>query len=340
MTVNPQTLFFGGILNGADPWLNQPIYLWLGILWWVVVIPVTWFVLKRIWWDPYWKFHGLHYAKKNDSAACLISDDMGDTMMVAEHIAKCIFSYGEDDYEIEIPEMPLHIIKIGGIVIDVIGLMLVLTGNLWGILLFPVGAFGYFIERLVPWFYQKIFWYPTKYLPDLTWQKAALYKFGKVNFDCKIAQLLQNGEWEQYPVVNCGGIAVEWITDLNHWCERRTRQHKAIVRSARDWNRQHENDQVHTYAKYQKYLNNGNIIAPEEIKASYVVPWVRIDLGFPFNLKNVDWAGKLRQMAKTREKKGDQEQNRWVWILIGGGVGLFIFIILIRVAIKVFFPGK
>jgi hypothetical protein len=332
------TLFLNGALNGADPWLGFPMYLWALALWWVIVIPVAWFVLKKVKWDPFGRFHGLHYAKKNDSAAVLITDDTGDTEMVAEHIAKCIFSYGDDDYEIELPNMPLHLVKIGGIIISVLGIALVIAGMLFaGLLVIAVGIIAYFIERIIPWVYGKIFWYPTKYLKDIDWQQALLYKIGSVNFDCKIAQLLQGGEWDRYPVVNAGGIAVEWVFDSNHWCERRTRQHKAIVKSAREWNKENPNDQVQTYTKYQRYLTNGNIETPPEIKKDYLVPWVRIDLGFPFNLRNVDWGGKLRQMAKTKEIKQDAEANKYTWLLIIGGICLFFGVLIVRIAYKMIF---
>ncbi len=324
-------LFLNGALNGADPWLGLPIYLWALILWWIIVIPGGWFLLKRIKWDPFFKFHGLHFAKKDDSSAAIIVDDTGDAEMVAEHIAKCIFSYGEDDYEIEIPEIPLQLIKISGIVIGILGLILIFTGNaLFGLPLLFFGLAGFCIDRIVPWVYAKLFWYPTKYLKDIGWQKAFLYKIGKVNFDCKIAQQLQDGEWDHYPVVNCGGTPVEIVYDSNHWCERRSRQHRAVVKSARAWNKEHPEDQIHTYVKYQRYLTAGEFEIPSEIKKDYLVPWVRIDLGLPFKLKNCEWAGKLAQMAKTKENKPDAEVNKYTLGLIIGGVGAFFGEMIIR----------
>ena len=331
-------LFLNGIFNGMDPWGLAPIYLWGLILWWIILMPVAWWILKAVKWDPFAAFHGLHYAKKNDSAACLITDDTGDTHIVAEHIAKCIFSYGEDDYEIEIPALPLQGIKIGGVVTAVIGIILIVFGSwLAGIILIVIGILLYLIDRIIPWVYGKIFWYPTKYLKDINWKQALLYKIGHVNYDCKIAQYLQGGEWDLYPVVNAGGIAVEWIFDSNHWCERRSRQHKAVVQSARAWNKDNPKDQVHTYTKYQRFLTEGKIACPPEIKKDYLVPWVRIDLGFPFNLRNVDWGGKLRQMAKTKENKPNAVVDKYMLALIVGGVGMFFGILLLRILMKVLF---
>lgn len=330
-------LFLNGILNGADPWIGWPIYLWGLILWWIILIPAAWFILKKVKWDPYNRFHGLHFAKKNDSAACLITDDTGDTHMVAEHIAKCIFSYGDDEYEIEIPDLPLGIIKKGGIIAAILGAILIGTGSpILGIVLFLLGIIAYFIERAVPWVYKKAFFYPTKYLKNLDWQQALLYKIGGINYDCKIAQLLQGGEWDAYPIVNAGGIDIEWAFDSNHWCERNSPQHKAIVRSAREYNKDHQDDQVHTYTKYQRYLSEKLIECPEEIKKDYLVPWERIDLGFPFDLRNVDTGGKLRQMAKNKENKTKAEGNKYTMLLIVAGIVLFFLVYGSRFAFKLF----
>lgn len=266
--------------------------------------------------------------------------------MVAEHIAKCIFSYGEDDYEIEIPDLPLHTIKIGGIVAAVFGIILIVLGS-WiaGIFFILIGILAYFVERIAPWLYGKMFWYPTRYLKDIDWQQALLYKIGHVNYDCKIAQHLQGGEWDQYPIVNAGGIPVEWIFDSNHWCERRSRQHKAVVRSARAWNKEHpwskdnQGDEIHTYTKYQRYLTEGKIEAPPEIKKDYLVPWVRIDLGFPFNLRNVDWGGKLRQMAKTKQNQQNAATDKYFIPLVICGFVMFFGILLIRILMKTLFKA-
>lgn len=335
------TLFLNGTLNAGDPFIHQPTYLWALALWWFVIMPVAWFLLKKLKWDPFSRFHGLHYAKKNDSAACLITDDTGDTHMVAEHIAKCIFSYGDDDYEIEIPDLPLHTIKIAGIVAAILGIIVLLSGQWIGgiVIILLFGLPLYFMERLAPWIYGRIFWYPTKYLKDIDWQKALLYKIGHVNYDCKIAQHLQGGEWDQYPVVNAGGIPVEWIFDSDHWCERKTPQHKAVVASARAWNKENPEDQVHTYTKYQRYLNEGKIIAPPEIRKDYLVPWVRIDLGYSFSLRNVDWGGKLRQMAKNKGNKPQALIDKYFLPLLLGGVGMFFGELIIRIVFLVLF-GK
>jgi len=229
-------LWLNGSFNHADPWLNVPLYIWALVIWWVIVIPVAWFTLKMLKWDKYAKFHGLHYAKKNDSAAVLIVDFMGEADVIAEHKAKCIFDYSNDDYEIDIPDIPLNIIKVVGVIVAVLGVAVTLQYHWLGIIGVAGGILMYFVNRVVPWVVSTLFFYPTKYLTDITWNEAILYKIGGVNYDCKIAQVLQGGEWDRYPVVNCGGISVEIVYDNNRWCKKNSPQNKAIKRFCKQWN--------------------------------------------------------------------------------------------------------
>ena len=205
-------LWLDGSFNHADPWFNIPFYIWGLVLWWIIVIPVAWFILKGIKWDKFNKFHGLHYAKKNDSAAVIIVDFMGEADMIAENKAKCIFDYSADDYEVTIPDVPLNIIKIAGVIIALLGIAIILQVNaILGIVLVIAGIVAYFINRILPWLVSTLFFYPTHYLKDISWQDAIKYKIGGINYDCKIAQILQGDEWDRYPVVICGGISVEII---------------------------------------------------------------------------------------------------------------------------------
>jgi hypothetical protein len=302
-------------------------------------MPIAWFGLKAIKWDPFFKFHGLHWARKNDSSAVLIVDHAGNADMIAENQAKCIFDYSQDDYEITIPELPLQTIKILGVLLVVMGMASFLVSWLIGIPLILVGISCYFVERLLPWLASQLFWYPTHYLKDIGWQEALSFKFGGVNFDCKIAQLLQGGEWEQYPVVNCGGIPVEIFYDLDRWCKakglQKSKQHVAIKRFCKTWNVTYPDDQIHTYAKFQKYHNLGKIKDEDvpEVTFNQTVSWVRIDSGFPYYPKS-DYAGKQRQMAKLQAGKKDTQNSKLQWYLIIAGVVVLVVILLIRAGLK------
>ena len=339
------TLFLGGALNFGDPWLNQPFYLWGLILWWIILMPIWWFGLKAIKWDPFFKFHGLHWARKNDSSAVLIVDHAGNADMVAENQAKCIFDYSADDYEITIPALPLRTIKIIGVVLVVLGFVTFLVSWALCIFLILAGVSCYYAEKLIPWFASKLFWYPTHYLKDIGWYEAIMFKIGAVNFDCKIAQLLQGGEWDQYPVVNCGGTPVEMLYDLDKWCKakglQKSKQHEAIKRFCRQWNIIHPDNQIHTYTKFQKCHDLGLILDSDipEVTFHQLVPWVRIDSGFPFYPKS-DYAGKQRQMAKNQATKKDEVNHRMMWLIILAGVGALIGILAIRALVKFMTMGK
>jgi hypothetical protein len=333
------TYFLGGALNWGDPWFNLPVYIWVLVLWWIILMPVWWFGLKAVKWDPFFKFHGLHWARKNDSSAVLIIDHAGNADMVAENQAKCIFDYSADDYEITIPELPLHTIKIIGVVLVVLGFVSFLVSWVLCITLILIGVSCYCVEKLVPWLASKLFWYPTHYLKDIGWWEAAMFKIGAVNFDCKIAQLLQGGEWDQYPVVNCGGTPVEMLYDMDKWCKakglQKSKQHEAIKRFAKQWNIDHPDNQIHTYSKFQKCHDLGLILDSDvpEVTFHQLVPWVRIDSGFPFYPKS-DYAGKQRQMAKVQANKKDETNHRLMWLIILAGVGALIGILAIRALVK------
>jgi hypothetical protein len=332
----PAKLWMDGAFNHADPWFNIPFYIWGLALWWIVLIPVWWYLLKMMKWDKFSKFHGLHYAKKNDSAAVIIVDFMGEADMIAENKAKCIFDYSADDYEVTIPDVPLNIIKIAGIIVVLLGIAVILQVNaILGVVLVIVGIVAYFINRILPWLVSTLFFYPTHYLKDISWQDAIKYKIGGINYDCKIAQILQGGEWDRYPVVICGGIPVEIIYDTDQWCKKNSPQNKAIKKFAKQWNLDHPTDQIHTFSKLQRCHDNGLILDSDipEISFEYVVPWVRIDSGFPYYPKS-DYEGKLRQMAQLKQKEKDGVQTKYIIIIIACGVIALLGILGIRAVVK------
>lgn len=329
-------LWMDGSFNHADPWFNIPLYIWGLVIWWIVVMPVAWYLLKMLKWDKFVKFHGLHYAKKNDSAAVIVVDFMGEADMIAENKAKCIFDYSTDDYEVEIPEIPLNIIKIVGVVVALMGVAVILKMNtLLGVVLVVAGIAGYFVDRLLPWLVSTLFFYPTHYLKDITWNDAIMYKIGGINYDCKIAQILQGGEWDRYPVVNCGGIPVEIIYDTDQWCKKNSSQNKAIKRFAKQWNTDHPTDQIHTFSKLQRYHDLGLVKDTDipEISFEYIVPWVRIDSGFPYYPKS-DYDGKLRQMAKLKQNEKENLSNKYIIYIIVAGAICLLGILVIRGIVK------
>jgi hypothetical protein len=306
-------LFMGGMFNNIDPVIGLPLYIWEWIFN-LIIIGILWAVLWWAWWKPYTPLHGLYYAWKDGSAAAFICDKNLIAEMVPERLAKCIFDYSKEEYEIEIPE------------------------HAW----YNIPVLGTKMQNISIWIHQKLFYYPTKYLP-LSAFNAFRYKIGHVNKDVEIAIQLQKGEWERYPSVICGGVPVDIIVDTDNWTIPNSKQHNAIVKSAREWNKNNPDDQVHSYAKYQKYLLDGNkngvkISCPPEIKMQFEVPWTRIETAFPMDLEENDWAGKRRQMALDRARdKEALDRWRFALFIVGGGVGFAALIFFGRLIMAILF---
>jgi len=295
-------LFLGGIFNTLDPVLGLTLYMWSWIIF-LILIGVLWAAMYFLKWKPLKPLHGLYYALKNRSAVAFIFNAVLVGELVSERDAKCIFNYAEDEYEIDIPDHKT---------LDMIP--------------------GF--KRLQTWYLVKLYYYPTHYLKDISPTKAIVYRIGGVNQDVEIARLLEGGNWERSATVVCASVPVDIIVDMDDWTLKRSRQHKAIVRSATEWNLLNPTDQIHSYQKYEKYLLNGNIQCPPELKITAVVPWQRIDAAFPLDLDENEWAGKKRQMAADREAEEGGELNRLALYVFLGGLGLAGLILLSRVVIR------
>ena len=284
-------LFLGGIFNIVDPVFGLQIYLW-GWLFLFICMVLSWIGWYYKGWKPYEALHGLYYAMKNGSTVAFIFDAHLVGEMVAERDAKCIFRYAEDEYEIDVPEYPI-------------------------------------IRPILVWFYTKAFYYPTKYL-DIPLPIAIVYKIGGVNKDVEIARHLENGDWERSASVVCTGVPVDIIVDMDNWTVRGSKQNRAIVETARKWNELNQNDQIHSYRKFQHYILTNMIPCPQELRPMVTIPWQRIDAAFPLDLEENEWAGKKRQMAADMEEEDSGDLNRFImWILIGG-LGMAALILLLR----------
>jgi len=293
------TLFLGGLFNNVDPFFGIVLYFWEWFFS-LLLIVVTHVLLWHLWWRPHAPFHGLYWAWKDSTNAAFIADKNLVAEMVPERLAKCIFDYSKDEYELDIPWADKPVIG-------------AITRKIW--------TFA--------------FYYPTRYLPNIDPITALVFKIGHVNKDVEIAISRQNGEWERYPSVICGGVPVDIVIDTDNWTLPNSKQHLAIVKSAREWNKNHPDDQVHSYTKYQKYLIEGNktgekITCPPEIKQEFLVPWTRIEIGFPMDLEESDWAGKRRQMAADKQRDKDQADKRQMALVIAvvglGFAGLVVFL--------------
>jgi hypothetical protein len=288
-------LFLGGIFNIVDPIIGLTLYMWSWIVLTVFII-AAWLIMYFKGWKPFAPLHGLYYAMKNSSTVAFIFDALLVGELVAERDAKCIFNYEEEDYEIEPSGVPV-------------------------------------VGFIVDWFNTKLYYYPTKYLPDIDFLHAIVYKIGGVNKDVEIARKLEGGDWERSATVVCGGVPVDIVIDMNYWTIRTSKEHKAIVRTARIWNEANPTDQVHSYRKYQDYLMNRNIPVPAEIHESVLIPWQRIDAAFPLDLDENEWAGKKWQKAKENAEEDEQFIRKITIYIIVGGLAFAAFLLLIRFAL-------
>lgn len=287
-------LFMGGLFNVIDPVLGWTLYMWSWIAL-IILIGIAWAFWYYRGWKPFEPLHGLYYAMKNGSTVAFIFDATLVGEMVAERDAKCIFRYADDEYEIEIPDIRIPILR-----------------------------------NLIVWYKTKIFYYPTKYL-DISPLKAIVYKIAGVNKDVEIARLLEGGVWERSASVVCSGVPVDIVIDMDNWTIKNSRQHKAIVASAKMWNELNPTDQIHSYRKYAEYLKKENgIPTPPELTPQVIVPWQRIDAAFPLDLDENEWAGKKRQMAKDMEDEESGIMNRLSIYLLCGELGIAALLLIVR----------
>lgn len=295
-------LFLGGMFNIVDPVLGWTLYIWSWIFL-LICIGASWAGWYYRGWKPFEPLHGLYYAMKNNSTVAFIFDSNLIGEMVAERDAKCIFRYAEDEYEIEVPDIRIPL-------------------------------FGALIQKFIIWYKTKVFYYPTRYL-DIPSIQALIYKIAGVNKDVEIARLLEGGTWERSASVVCTGVPVDIIIDMDNWTIRNSRQHKAIVESAKFWNENNPTDQIHSYGKYQKYLQDGRIPIPNGIKITHMIPWQRIDAAFPLELEENEWAGKKRQMAKDMEDEEAGIMNRLSIYLLIGGLAIAALILIARIIVVI-----
>jgi len=299
------TLFLGGLFNVVDPVTGfMTLYMWSWIILTIFIL-VTQAGMYYRGWKPLEPLHGLYYARKNQSTVAFTFNALLVGDLVAERDAKCIFNYADgghgEDYEIDIPDHKL---------LD----------------LFPM------FKKIQIWWNTKFFYYPTKYL-DIPPTKAIIGRISHVNKDVEIARKLEGGKWDRSASVVCAGVPVDIVVDMDDWTIRKSPQHKAIVKSARDWNQLNPTDQIHSYQKYQDYLLQNKIVCPQGVNPSALIPWQRIDAAFPLDLDENEWAGKKWQKSKDDEDSEAGNLNRLaMWVFIGG-LGLAALILLARVAL-------
>jgi hypothetical protein len=175
---------------------------------------------------------------------------------------------------------------------------------------------------LIPWAIRKLFFnYASAFLPDLSPRDALTHKFAGINDDVRIAQKLQNGEWEGAPSVTVGTTPTDIILDADKWIDRTSPQHKIIEAVALEWNRENPGNQIHSYSKFFRLMDEGAFEVPAGLTPEVIVPWERIDASFPLALQDNEMGGYRGQKAEEdAQADKDQIKNLGVKVLIGVGV--------------------
>ena len=277
-------------MNISDPFIGLTLYMWLWIFLSFFTICV-WLTFRYGVWSKYEVLWGLYYAYKAQSKAAFIFNLDLKAELFSESQAKCIFDYASYKY----------------------------TG-------FSTAFFG--LQGKVE---SLLFNYATIFLDDLDPLTAVVYKFGHRNMDVEIAKKLQNYEWDdRSSSISIGGTDTDIVLDSNRWTVKNSPQHKAIVNYCEIHNDGNPNDQIHSYMKFQRYLNEGKIAATGAlavIEPQTIVPWVRIDSAFPIDVEDNEQAGARRQHAEDEMNADANQFNKYIPHVLGFGV-LFAFVIV------------
>lgn len=261
-----------------------------------------WLVFRYGVWEKYKPLWGIWYAFKASSYAACVFDAKLNAEILSEAASKCIFNYAENVYE------------------------------------------GFSDNRVVAWFERRVFNYASVYLDEkeLPWAHAVLYKFAKRNLDVEIAKKLQNYEWDAKPPVNVCGTGMDLILDADRWTIPNSPQHRQIEAYCEIWNEGNTDDQIHSYSKFARYIEEGKITdcpSLSHVTPSIVIPWTRIDDSFPIDIEDNEQAGARRQNAEDEANAEDNQYNKYIPTILAGGFGAFIFILIAR-GVMIFMAAK
>jgi hypothetical protein len=181
------------------------------------------------------------------------------------------------------------------------------------------------------WF---MFWSPLKPLHGLwyaNWGRYDAAMISDINLNLRLvsekyAKLIFNesvkeakeGEidWKEITSGQIGIVGTDIIIDIGKWTNINSEDRYIIQESADKWNIDNPNDQIHSFYKFMKYIEDGKIIV--DIKTKETVDWIRIESAFPKTRKTAAYAGYVRQLAEKMDKEeGSKFDSYAIYILIG-----------------------
>ena len=154
-------------------------------------------------------------------------------------------------------------------------------------------------------------------------------KLKPVDQSTDFAKFLQ-GAWETKPVVDIGSIPSSILLDANGWTKDVSPERAAIAKECDLHNEMNPNDQIHSLAKAWKYMNEGVIPKPKNVKLYVNVPWIRIDNAYPSSRNPAAWGGFLRQMAENLAKLEGQKGLNMTW------AGIIVFLACLVISVLMF----
>ncbi len=161
------------------------------------------------------------------------------------------------------------------------------------------------------------------------WLTSISKKLRPVDQSTDFAKFLQ-GSWETKKVVNIGSIAASILLDANGWTKDVSPERVAIAKECDIHNEMNPNDQIHSLAKAWRYMDDGKIITPPNVKLYINVPWVRIDNAYSSSRNSAAWGGFLRQLAETLSRDAGNKGMSMTW------AGIIVFVSCLGISAAMF----
>ncbi len=154
-------------------------------------------------------------------------------------------------------------------------------------------------------------------------------KLRPVDQSTDFAKFLQ-GSWETKPVVNIGSVASSILLDANGWTKDVSPERAAIAKECDIHNEMNPDDQIHSLAKAWKYMDEGKIITPLNVKLYITIPWIRIDNSYSSSRNPASWGGFLRQLAENLAQQAAKGGFNMTW------AGVIVFVSCLGISAAMF----
>ena len=97
-----------------------------------------------------------------------------------------------------------------------------------------------------------------------------------------------------------------------------------------EWNEANPGDQVHSYSKFQRLMEEGRMKVPEGVKTEVVIPWPRVDGSFPVFREDNETAGARREAAEELTQEEANALRRFYLPMLLGEFAFSFILLLFR----------